>query len=86
MIANGGTKTFQHVQDCMKETGVDGVMSAEGILENPAIFNGHDLPNLDKMTIEYLGYAKKYNAELKQIKAHVMKFLYKSIEVEKDLI
>jgi len=38
------------------------------------------------MVIEYLTYAKKYKAEMKQIKAHVMKMLYKSIEVEKELM
>lgn len=38
IIANGNTITFQDVQNNLKITGADGLMSAEGILDNPALF------------------------------------------------
>jgi len=38
IIANGNTITYENVQDNLKDTGADGLMSAEGILDNPALF------------------------------------------------
>jgi tRNA-dihydrouridine synthase 1 len=69
----------------LKETGVDGVMSSEGILENPALF-ANLLPDPDQMALEYLEYAKKYKAEFKEIKAHMMKFVYRAIQENDELI
>jgi hypothetical protein len=53
-------------------------MSAEAILENPALF-ANLTPDLDNITLEYLTLADKYSSKLKQAKSHVMKFLYSSI-------
>ena len=38
VIANGGVCTKEDCDRIMAETGVDGVMSSEAILENPALF------------------------------------------------
>jgi len=38
-------------------------MACESILENPLMF-ANKKPDLDKVAIEYLTYAKKYNATL----------------------
>ena len=41
------------VNRCLAETNVDGVMSAEALLENPALFSGL-IVDLDRLAFEYL--------------------------------
>jgi tRNA-dihydrouridine synthase 1 len=38
IITNGNTITYQHVVDNLNSTAADGLMSAEGLLDNPALF------------------------------------------------
>lgn len=38
VIANGGIRDMDDVNDCLAFTGCDGVMTSEGILENPSLF------------------------------------------------
>lgn len=42
MLANGDAYTLTGVHDIAYKTGVDGVMAARGILENPGMFTGQD--------------------------------------------
>ena len=38
------------------------------------------------MAIEYFSYAKKYPPKPKMIKAHIMKFFYKEVKTQEELL
>lgn len=42
VVANGDAFSYGKVQEIAQHTGIDGVMSARGILANPALFAGYD--------------------------------------------
>lgn len=39
VVANGGVETGADAERLLEETGADAVMSSEGLLENPALFD-----------------------------------------------
>mgnify|MGYP003933264305 CR=1 FL=1 len=80
VFANGGIYTFEDVQRCIEYTGVDGVMSAESLLENPALFSGK-IYNLDDLALEYLELVKKYPVEPSYVRPHLFKILYTGLQV-----
>jgi len=85
VIANGGIHTFKDVQDCIAKTGVDGVMSAEALLENPALFSGK-IHDLDELALEYLELWKEYgNNDKRYVKGHLFKIAYEGLRKEVDL-
>ena len=76
--------------DCMKAmeyTGCDGVMSSESILEYPALFDNSRLYDLDHLSMEYLQMVEAYpgEADLKNVRSHLHKFLYTGLKVHTDL-
>ncbi|CAD8110320.1 unnamed protein product [Paramecium sonneborni] len=84
VFANGGIYTWSDVERCLQETKADAVMSSEALLENPALFSGQ-IKDLNELAIEYMQFAKQYNAKLPEIKAHLFKLLYTSLQVHTDL-
>lgn len=83
VFANGGIYTYEDVINCLEYTRVDGVMSSEALLENPALFSGkvHDL---DDIALDYLEHAIKYKADIAQVRAHIFKYLYAGLSVNNN--
>lgn len=84
VFANGGIYTFEDVQRCLDYTGVDGVMSAEGLLENPALFSG-EIKDLDEQALEYLELTEKYKTPHFFVKSHLFKILHSGLTQHVDL-
>lgn len=88
VIANGNILYHEDIQRCMDYTGVDGVMSAEGNLHNPAIFAKMDMPPLTwEMAKEYLEICRDVcpNTRHGIIKGHLFKILHPSLPHHTDL-
>jgi hypothetical protein len=62
-------------------------MSSESILEYPALFDGRQIYDLDKLSLEYLECVELYpgEADFKNIRSHLHKFLYTGLQVHTDL-
>lgn len=91
VIANGGLETHEDIARCLEATGCDGVMSSEGLLENPALFAdinnspGVDISYID-LALQYLDCAAEYPpASEKIIRAHLFKILFQDLRVHTDL-
>jgi tRNA-dihydrouridine synthase 1 len=59
----------------MAETGAVAVMSAEGLLSNPLLFEDRIRPGYE-LADEYLDLAEKYKADMSSIRAHVYRFCH----------
>jgi tRNA-dihydrouridine synthase 1 len=85
VFANGNIRTLEDVQKCLEYTGCDGVMSAEGLLEYPALFSGKQYNQMD-LIMEYFEIAESsilpYPAALK---GHVFRQLGDLLNIHVDL-
>jgi tRNA-dihydrouridine synthase 1 len=93
MFANGNIQYQGDVARCLAATGVDGVMSAEGHLYNPATFLDPAAsmearhPRIDELAREYLAIVKEIDDPMSNVavKAHLFKIFRVALEVHKDL-
>ena len=68
---NGNVREHADVAKNMEETGADGIMSAEGLLDNPAIFSPtmHGKDRLE-LALEYLELAEQHPAPMRCVIFH----------------
>ncbi|KAI6180271.1 TRNA-dihydrouridine(16/17) synthase [Aphelenchoides besseyi] len=83
-IANGNIQMPGDVEKCLEFTKATAVMSAEGLLSNPALFDGKILPSYE-LAAEYVNFAEKYEAGTSSIRAHVFRICHYSLLEFADL-
>lgn len=87
VLANGNIRHMGDVYSCLDHTGADGVLSADSLLENPALFAGFRTPEwkeeedgdggLDQadLVVEYLKLCEQYPVPWRMVRSHVHKML-----------
>jgi len=85
VIANGNIRDFDDVQKSLDATKADGVMSAESILCNPALFSGTTVHPCD-LSHEFMDLCeKKYPTSFKYIRTHLLQILKDRLDYNADL-
>ncbi|KAJ3317959.1 tRNA-dihydrouridine(16/17) synthase [NAD(P)(+)]-like protein [Boothiomyces sp. JEL0866] len=86
VFANGNIMYYEDIEKCIEATGVDGVMSAEGNLYNPAIFQPLQYSSWF-LAEEYLDIIRQYpdSADFAQAKAHLFKIFHAALPIYTDL-
>jgi tRNA-dihydrouridine synthase 1 len=97
IFANGSIEDFDDVEECLKVTNADGIMSSESLLEYPPIF--YRIPQVPARTVgrmqlsrEYTELAKQYppskmgqGSKFKTIRTHIHRFLNTDMQEDHSL-
>ncbi|KAJ2341086.1 tRNA dihydrouridine synthase [Coemansia sp. RSA 2618] len=84
VFANGNILYYEDIGRCIEATGVEGVMSAETNLYNPALFSGKVLPSW-QLAREYLEICRDIPTKPQYIRAHLFKLFRYSLPIHTDL-
>jgi tRNA-dihydrouridine synthase len=77
VLANGDVYTIEDAHRITKETGVDGVMAARGLLENPALFAGFDKTPTDAIS-QFIHYAVQGGMRHELVVHHLTEMMTKT--------
>ncbi|CAK9291564.1 unnamed protein product [Gordionus sp. m RMFG-2023] len=75
VIANGNILEYSDLDECIKKTSADAVMSAETILHNPALFSDSH-PFVWDIAQEFLELCSRYPINFNHIRAHFFKIFH----------
>lgn len=76
VVANGNILSIEDVDDCIRETNVVGVMTAEGNLHNPALFERNYIPLTWILAYEYLDLVDQHPCPRAYIRGHIFKICH----------
>lgn len=85
VLANGNIRDLTDVDECLAETGADGVMSADSLLEDPALFWSERRRETSRahlegcrLLLEYLDLWEQHPVPTRMVRGHAFKMLGES--------
>uniref|UniRef100_A0A0R3RPP9 tRNA-dihydrouridine(16/17) synthase [NAD(P)(+)] n=1 Tax=Elaeophora elaphi TaxID=1147741 RepID=A0A0R3RPP9_9BILA len=84
VLANGNIQLPGDVDRCLEITGANAIMSAEGILSNPYLFEKRHEVNWI-VAREYLDFAERYESTISAVRAHLFRICHHSLLEYSDL-
>ena len=85
VIANGSIERWADVGECARVSCADGLMAAQGLLRNPALFAFTRMREAD-LAAEYLDYVDLYPVRVAMVRAHLFKLLQSTCALHPDLL
>lgn len=74
VFSNGNVRNLAEADESLTITQAEGVMSACGLLNNPALFSGLEISKHD-LAKEYLDFCRQYPTDITIIRGHLFRIL-----------